>query len=97
MEDIVRMMDDFRHRAQDYCDNPSDQAAVGLRGRLQDVFNEAKARKAPDYLFEHVKEIESMVQGLKNTEGIFSPADVDDMYDRCQDLKKKLRELSAEA
>ena len=93
MDEVIRLADQFRRRAQDVCDKPQDPRAVQLRSTLQAFFGDTKSRNDPDFLFERVKNIEAQVQNLRNLD-VYSPADVSDMYDRCQDLKVSLRELS---
>ncbi len=95
MDDFISQADNFRHKAQDYCDDDSKPQAQQFRASLQDLYNDAKAHKTPDYLFTELKKIEGMVQGFKNTEGMYNPTDVDDMYDRTKQMEQMLRQLSA--
>ena len=95
MDDIIQQADNFRHKAQDYSDDNSNPQVQRFRSSLQDLYNGAKAHKTPDYLFSELKHIEGMVQGFKNTDGMYNPSDVDDMYDRTKQMEEMLRQLSA--
>ncbi len=93
MDQVVRLAEQFRNKARDYCDERSNPKAQQLLNSLEQLYDEAKSRRDPDLLFERVRGIESQVQNLKNGT-VYSPHHLDDMYDRCQDLKQLFRQLS---
>lgn len=95
MDDVIRQADSFRHKVQDYCDNTNLPQVHQFRDELQKFYNETKAHKSPDYLFNEVKRLESMVDGFKNTDGMFNPTDVHEMYKRTKELEETLRHLSS--
>lgn len=95
MDDFIREADNLRHKAQDYCDDANNPKVQQFRASLQDLYGDAKAHKTPDYLFSELKSIENMIQGFKNTDGLFDSEHVDDMYDRAKQMQQMLRQLSA--
>lgn len=91
MADITSYVDDLWYYSKDHCDNPGSSQAQRLQQSIRQLLNDAKARKDSDYIYQHLRDVESQVQSLKNNEGIYSHHDIDEMHDRCQDLKRMLR------
>ncbi|MBA2278893.1 hypothetical protein H0V99_00405 [Candidatus Saccharibacteria bacterium] len=94
MDEAIMLTDKLRHRAKDNCDNPGAAQAADLKELTELLYTETKQNKDPDALFVRVKEVEQHVQDLRATEGIYSLPDVNDMYDRCQELKQLFKELA---
>lgn len=92
MQDVYKQAIALQHKLRDYVDDPSHAVIGQLKAEVQRLTDEIESRKNPRSLEDRVKQI---IRLLESAEG--SPAmsnhHIDDLRDRCEDIRQDLRKL----
>lgn len=96
MDEVTKLADQLKHKAKDYCDKPYDPLAEQLQKNLEQLHGQMRLKITPDKLLYKVKDIRTLVEDMKRTEGIETVYDMehlDDIHDRLEDIRKELEQL----
>ncbi|MDB5183310.1 MAG: hypothetical protein JWO47_1094 [Candidatus Saccharibacteria bacterium] len=94
MDEVVHMAEALRHKARDYCDKPHDPHAVEFIRELDEFYELAHRGMTADKLEWKVKDLRKAIEELKHTEGLYDFDHIDDMHDRCEDMRKIIEKLA---
>jgi len=93
MDDVIRQADQIWSRAKSSCDNPGNSEAQHLIEQALNLHEEAQNGKPRDYLIDKTDRLRHAIEAMQSRADLFSPEDLDDLRDRCEDLKQKLHSL----
>ena len=93
MDEVVRALDQLRYKAIDYCDNPGSPEAKEFQKFAHDVYDQAKRGIPADKVLWKLKELRARIEQLKGNDELYDLNHVDDMHDRCEDIRKELEKI----
>jgi hypothetical protein len=92
MEDTYKQAVQLQFKMHDYFDDAGHQLAQQLKKMVQQVVDEIEMKKNPRSLEDRVK---GVIRHLESLEGssVMSNHHIDDLRDRCEDMRQALRKL----
>jgi biotin-(acetyl-CoA carboxylase) ligase len=93
MDQIYKMVQELERRVKQYAENPNDGTVQQLWNEAHQLGEEIQMKKGYQNLESRIKSVQARLEAIKS-QGLFSPGDVDDLYDRSQDIRESLRDFA---
>ena len=93
MDEIIRQTERLWSKSKDSCDDASNSDARSLIDETRQVYEAAKMQKSPEHIIDRLKDLRQTLDDLRNRTDIYSPQDIDDMRDRCDDIRQLAERL----
>lgn len=92
MQEVYKQAINMQHKLRDYIDDPSHSVVAQLKNEVQRLTDEIEMQKNPRSIEDRIKMIISLIESAEDTEAI-SRNHLDDLRDRCEDIRQDLRKL----
>lgn len=92
MDEVYKRAIEMQYKLRDYIDDPSHNVVDELKNEVQRLTDEIESQKNPRSIEDRVKQIIKLLESAEETTAI-SQGHLDDLRDRCEDLRQDLRKL----
>lgn len=93
MDQIYRQAIDLQNKFRNYVDQPQHPRIIELGREIQRLTDEIEMKKNKLSLEDRVKGIIRILEGVPDNQAM-SSGDIDDLIDRCNDLRNDIRKLN---